>query len=810
MHRAGVHDVAGRVRHKEFLARCAQTGSLAEAFRFVRLIRPPDVRAFNLLLSACAQAGDADAACRAFRDLGAAGIRADCLAFTTLISACAKAGQCDRAFEVFADMRAAGVAPTAITFGALTDALSRDIARAAVAGDKARVRDRLAQVNALTHELKASACEPDIVFYNSLVSACGRAAAVDKHALAAAFAAKREMVAAGLTPCPYTYSALIDGCTRAGDASRGIALWHEYAQSLNAPGAPAPPPEVVGAAAHACAVLGSLDAAMAVYHDATAKGMRADGVLFAILMDAAARGGDVEFAFALQEEMARVGVPPQAPVYATLIGICAREAQPDRARTVFAAMRTAGVRPTASAINALVAAHARSGDVDGAFASLSELSAAGLQPDTTTYATLVGACARARDLERAWKVLQRCKDVGLQPPAEAYCALIAGHAAAGQLPQALDAERQLTAAGFALDGPTSRVLLIGCARGGDLRAAWRVWSSTLESTTLPSESMLNTLLGVILQRVRQLEEDAVFMYGRMDGESATLSEASQPQGSTGLLAERREWERRAVAAYSEAVQRGVVPRVETLSTLLACLRQLQPRGPSRRIVDATAQALSPAANAVVASARLRRVADTSSGGSSGAAFSASGGLYPERALVLYEEAQAAGIVPRFSLSGPFVIDLRPLPPAAAEVCVLALLRVLRRRRIASGDSLKLHPVTLRVHDVAELMALTAGASRGVALRRARTGIRTAELLRRLNLPFAGQVAQGSLTLSEGAIAAFLRPQDPLHNRGAPPPSVFSMGVPDIRNNSSARGLPGTASRLPHELREQAKRIRMQD
>jgi hypothetical protein len=144
------------------------------------------------------------------------------------------------------------------------------------------------------------------------------------------------------------------------------------------------------------------------------------------------------------------------------------------------------------------------------------------------------------------------------------------------------------------------------------------------------------------------------------------------------------------------------------------------------------------------------------------------------------------------------------------VCVLALLRVLRRRRIASGDSLKLHPVTLRVHDVAELMALTAGASRGVALRRARTGIRTAELLRRLKLPFTGDVAQGELHLSETAIEQFMRPPDPAHNRSAPPPSVFAATVPEVRANSSARGLPGTASRLPHELREQAKRIRMQD
>jgi inosine/xanthosine triphosphate pyrophosphatase family protein len=58
---------------------------------------------------------------------------------------------------------------------------------------------------------------------------------------------------------------------------------------------------------------------------------------------------------------------------------------------------------------------------------------------------------------------------------------------------------------------------------------------------------------------------------------------------------------------------------------------------------------------------------------------------PERALVLYEEAQAAGIVPRFSLSGPCVIDLRPLPPAAAEVCVLALLGPHGEEKIFEGE-----------------------------------------------------------------------------------------------------------------------------
>jgi pentatricopeptide repeat protein len=759
------------VRHKEFLSACASQRALSEAFQFVRLISPPDVRAFNLLLSLCASVGDADAAFRAFRELAASGLRPDCLAFTTLIAACSKAGEVERAFEVYGDMTRARVAPSTVTFGALLDALSRDIGRAALAGDKARVRERLAQCNALQAEHRTAGVPADAVMYNSFVSACGRAAAVDRLALGAAFAARAEMLEQGLPLCAYTYSALIDGCTRAGDPARSLLVWDEFAAtSLERT------PEVVGAAAHACAALGDLDRAMSIYYDSLAAGLRPDSVLFAILMDVAAKAGDAEFAFALQEEMGRVGVPVDAPVYATLIGICAREAAAPRAKSVFQAMRTAGVRPTASAVNALVAAHARAGDVEGAFGALSELPAAGLVPDATTYATLIGACARARDLERAWKVLQRCREARIEPPAEAYHALIAGHAAVGQMQQAAQAEAELRAAGHALDAPTARTLIMAYARAGDAPAVWRTWRAAVEADLILAEALLNTVLGACLQRIRQLEEDAAFVVG-MDVAAATQS---------GL--DRTKWELRAISAYTDATAVGVVPRIETLSTLLACLRQPQPRF-SRRAATATAAALSPAANAVIAAAREPP-----------AVPGATAGMYPERALVLYEEAQAAGVVPRFSLAAPAEVDLRPLPPAAAEVCVLALLRVMRRRRTASSDSLSVHPVVLRVHDVAELMALTAGASRGVALRRARTGIRAAELLRRLGLPFVGDVSHGTLLLTEANLLRWLRPEASAHTLSSP----FAPSAP------KRRGLPGTAARLPEEIREQQKRIRSAD
>lgn len=762
LQQAGVQDVTGRVHQKRFFQACADRGAIPEAFRFVRLVQPPNIKVYSMLLSTCAAARDADAAFRAFREMVNARLRPDCMAFTSLIAACAKAGEVERAFEVYRDMNRVMVRPNTVTFGALVDCLSRDILRAAAAGDRRRVASRLAQCDSLQAEMKAAGVVPDAVMFNTLVSACGRAAALDKTALRAAFAAWREMRSLGLKTCAYTYSSLIDGCTRAGDPARALTLWEEH---VAADATLQRTPELVGAAAHACAAIGDLARAMVIYRDSLTRGLSPDGVLFAILMDVAAKAGDVDFAFGLQEEMQRVGVAPNAAVCATLVGICAKEGAPLRAKSVFRAMRAADVRPSASAVNALVAAHARAGDLEGAFAALSELPAAGLAPDATTYATLISACARAGDVDRASKVFQRMRDVRVEPPAEAFYALITSCGQAGQIEAALGWHLQMREAGLQMDAATARTFLIAAARAGDLSAAWSVWRAWADARLPVSEAALNTILGVCLRRVTSLEPAAA---------------VESPDGAA--RAEKAEWERRAVSAYLESTTSGgVVPRTETLSTLLACLRQPQPRT-VRSTVKAAAAHLSPATSSALAGAHYSSVA--AAGGATA--------LYPERAINLFEEAQAAGVVPRFRLGNAAntvtEVDLRPLPPAAAEVCVLTLLRALRRRNIASGDSLRVNSVRFRVHNVAELVRLSAGGAKGASLRRTQTGMRTADLLRRLRIKYTGQLSDGYLDVCATEITRWL--------------------AQSVQANRAPQPLPGSAPRLPTQLREQMRRIRM--
>lgn len=58
------------------------------------------------------------------------------------------------------------------------------------------------------------------------------------------------------------------------------------------------------------------------------------------------------------------------------------------------------------------------------------------------------------------------------------------------------------------------------------------------------------------------------------------------------------------------------------------------------------------------------------------------GLYSAGAVALYEEVAAKGLVPQIKLTGPSTMDMTYLPPNAAEVCILAMLKRIRLRKAA--------------------------------------------------------------------------------------------------------------------------------
>ena len=786
---AGLDGLGARVSHKNFLRQCARREAVAVAFEFVAFVDHPDVRLYNMLLSVCAAAGDSRSGFAAFVLMYDAGVEPDCRAYTTLISACAKAGELEKAFETFRRMEMDGVSPSVVTYGALMDALSRrvgaltggsraggrklrknpdDAKRAEVSGEVGRL---LRRCFALREEMDDAGVVPDACVLNSLLAACGRAAAAEDlsaDALSKAFALYEEMETSRITCDAYTYASLITACVNAGDADRALEL---YARSGRVKRTAA----VFAAAIHACGSTSDgadLPAALAIWEDMRAESVEADAMLYATLMDVSGRAGERAVTERVMFEMERDGVAPTGEVFATLAGIAARDGDVAGVEKVLQEIGARGSAPPRDVFNALIAAAARRGDVDAADDAEVRLRAAGLSGDSSTYENLVRAAAAADRPELAWEYYERAVDLGVEITLPIFNALVVACGRAGLLQRTFDAVDLMRAAGHEPDETTWRELLSSCAKHGDAELAWETYKRSRKAGQPPNEVALNIIIGVTLLKIRELTDPENKGNAKRQRQSEANADANEPpRNATGdVEPEWKEWADRAIAVYHEATVAGVRPRLATFSAMLACLRP--PTLPALRAVDRDARGSD--AN------RLAREVSREDDAHEDARK-----YYPLRALILYEEAQALGVVPKFYMENDNVYDIRGFPPAAAEVAVLTLLRVFRRysdSHVGAGE-VDLPNVTLRVLSDDEMEEMLRDGDRSNR-RLARTGDRVVVLLRRLRFNYGGSLERGRIELSGNVIRRWLKAKPP------PPETI-----------------PGSEPRLAGALQDQTRSIR---
>jgi pentatricopeptide repeat protein len=515
-------------------------------------------------------------------------------------------------------------------------------------------------------------------------------------------------------------------------------------------------------------------------------------------VDVAGRAGERRVAERVTAEMERDGTPPTAAVFAALAGVAAREGDSEGVERVLSDMTQRGVHPVREVFSALVAAAGRRGDAEAAGAAAARARAAGFEDDPSVIESLVRVCASAGRADLAWEHYGRATSETKSSPFAltrgTYTALVVASGRAGELRRAFEAADLMRAAGYEPDDTTWRELLSSCARAGDADLAWRTYKQSRESGCPPNDVALNIVVGVTLLKIRELTdpENRANLRQQIDADAAALvdpetgervSRASPTSGSPSGSAEPewKEWAERAIAAYHEATVAGVRPRLATFSAMLACLRP--PTLPALRAADA-----SEAGRAGAGAGRLAHAVAREDDAHEDARK-----YYPLRALILYEEAQALGVVPKFQLGadGPIdsEYDIRGFPPAAAEVAVLTLLRVFRRYSDAhAGDENvpELPSVTLRVLSDFETEAMSDEKASAADRRLARTGDRVVVLLRRLRFNYGGSLERGRIELSGNVISRWLK----------------------AKPTSRAGGLPGTEPRLAGgALTDQARRIR---
>ncbi|ACO61700.1 predicted protein [Micromonas commoda] len=650
--------------------------------------------------------------------------------YNMLLSVCASAADSRSAFAAFVMMYDNGVQPDVMAYTTLISACAK-------AGELEKAFETF-------RRMEMDGLEGNVVTYGALMDALSRRVAAT---LRRCFDLREEMDDAGVAPDGTMINTILSACGRAAEVralsadalQKAFDLYDEMESSDEAD--LAPDAYTYSALIKACVNAGQSMRGLSLYDRAMdpSAGIEPSIMVFQEAMIACSHLADLGKAWAIWEDMRVERVAPDAMLYATLIAVAGRAGKREEAERVVFEMERAGVAPTPEVFASLAGIAARAGDGAGVESAIAEVASRGLAVPLEMYNALVTAAARRGDVDAAQEAM-------------------------------FEAEAEMRAAGLEPDEQTWCELLSSCARHGDASLTWDTYKRSRKAGQPPSEVALNILIGVTLLKIRALTDpDDRRNIKRM-------SQWDQDDDSAGRKKEEPEWTEwadRAIAAYHEATVAGVRPRLATFSAMLACLRP--PTLPSLRAVDRETRPGSKAESLA------RAVSHEDSSHEDARKY------YPLRALIMYEEAQAIGVVPKFATETDSVYDIRKFPPAAAEVAVLTMLRVFRRRSDAhagAGDD-ELPNVTLRVlSDEEHEEMIASGDDEGRRL--AQTGDRVIVLLRRLRFNYGGSLSAGRIELSGHVIKRWLQAKPPKDERA-----------------------PGVEAGLRQNLQDQARNIRMQ-
>jgi len=243
-------------------------------------------------------------------------------------------------------------------------------------------------VLALIEEYVKDECpnaKPDVVSFNTLISACAKAGQPRR-----AEEAFLRMEKLGIVPTHVTYSAVICAHARTGQPTEA-QRWLDTMISRGQP----PDAFSFNSVCAAHAKVGDVKSALAVFEKMSAyPGIEASPTTRAILVNALVQAGRGDEAEKMLHALVESREPLDASSFNPLLNLHAKAGQPGRALAIMKLMQHAHVRPSLITFNSLASAYASAGDVAATEETLGKAKELGFSPDRYSYGALLQAAAK--------------------------------------------------------------------------------------------------------------------------------------------------------------------------------------------------------------------------------------------------------------------------------------------------------------------------------------------------------------------------------------------------------------------------------
>lgn len=490
----------------------------------------PDLFVYSSCVGAVAHSGRWQEALALLRRMRTAGIIPTTAVYNAAIHACGSAGKWRRALRLLDEMRGcansfnvgvekegeeddadegeedAGVINADFLISGPISGATGPAGRAASAANGGSLASKKREAKVGEHDPP----EPDIVTYNTVMSACGRAG--EWRLTLEVMQAARER---GLLPNQVTYNTAISACGKGGQADMALSLLEDMPRAGLTPDSCS-----FNSAISACATEGRWERVLSLLKRMKAssgKGRNAvspDVFSFSAAITACGRGRQWGIALGLMDVMKRWGIRPGRVAFNAAISACGECGQWERALGLLREMQEVGaaeengkpVGPDRVSFNAAIKACSDSGEWERAVSLLEEMQGTGPKtadaadsstsssntsnsstitrssvvhgderkvritsgapsPDVVSYSTAITACSRAGKWELALGLLDRMQGEGIAPNVTTFTAAITACRQGGQPRLVLTLLDSMSARGVKPDAICYSAALRCCADG---------------------------------------------------------------------------------------------------------------------------------------------------------------------------------------------------------------------------------------------------------------------------------------------------------------------------------------------------------
>ncbi|XP_024542518.1 pentatricopeptide repeat-containing protein MRL1, chloroplastic [Selaginella moellendorffii] len=599
--------------------------------------------------------------------------------------------------------------------------------------------------------LKRAGFKPDCMIYTTLISTCSKALKTDL-----VFQVYREMESVGVEANLLTYGAIIDGCARTGELAKAFGIYRIMLSKKIKPDR-----VIFNSLINACGRSGAVKRAFEVFTELKSESLiNPNHVTMCSLIDACSKAGDGDSAYEVYTMMRKRGIGGCPEPYTAAVHACSSSGNLERAFSIYDDMKKDGVKADEIFFSALIDVAGHAGKINCAFDVLQEVEKYSLVPGPVIFSSLMGVCSNTGNWEKAIFLYENIQAVGIRPSVSTLNALMTALCRGKQFQNALQSLEELKEAGVSPNQLTYSILLEACEKENEAGIALNLYTHAIADGIVPNLAMCDNIIGICLEGIQS-------SIGPPKLASSVnplwmVDDNQKPHG---------QWLSWALACFRQTLSGGAQPTLPVLSRLLACLRI--PESSERADTGLVFQTSSPNKHLVEGF-----------------------GVYDPRASALYEEASSIGVVPAFKCDGePIVFEADGLPIYTAEVCLLTILKALRRRCAAGAE---LPFVIIKFETTRKSVILPDGRVKAITVTR-RNGQALAALLRKLKLRFNGKESLGKIRLHPVALSQWFKP-----SAATPSPSSPAKARVDHAN----LGVLPRPLMLGKSIAEQQRAIRM--